>query len=338
MVVNIVIVDDLEDEIEFFSQLFTKAGYQVISTNRELELLEIINGQPAAPDLILINGLTKDIDCYFICKKIKFLERGKNIPIIFINRDKSYFKPERMFESGGVDYINYPSSETEVLVKVKTQLKIKDLEAQLRKKNSQIQNIIPHCKNLETALEQAKAELEKCIISEPITKLPNRSRFEEILHQEWLRCSRERISFSDLSGTNISLILCQINDFTQYQENYGEQLAKNCLKMVAETIKKNAKRPADLVAVYESENFAILLPNTDQEGAKKVAQIVKEKIQELQILHPYSSVSEYITVTMGVATGIPTQALPAKSLVEAAEKALEQALKQGGEAIVTDSF
>ena len=153
-----------------------------------------------------------------------------------------------------------------------------------------------------------------------------------------MRCSRERISSSDLSATNISLILCIINDFDQYRENYGEKLAENCLEMVTEDIKNNAKRPADLVAYYEPEKFVILLPNTDQKGAKKVAQIIQKKIQELQIPHPYSNISEYITVTMGVATGIPTPALPAQELFEVAEEALAQALKQGGEAIVIDSF
>ena len=336
MAVNIVIFDDIEDEVVFFSQLLTKAGYRVISTHKEFELLEIINAQ--YPALILLNALIKDMDSYLICERIKLLEQGKNIPIIFINRDQSYFEPEKMFNSGGVDYINYPTSETEVLTRVKTQLKIKDLEAQLREKNRQIQKIIPHYKKLQITLEQAKISLEKCLILEPITKLPNRSRFEEILNQEWLRCSRERVSASDLSTTNISLILCMINDFDQYRENYGEKLAENCLEMVTEEIKNNAKRPADLVAFYEPEKFVILLPNTDQEGAQKVAQIIQKTIQELQIPHPYSSISEYITVTMGVATGIPTQALPAKKLLEVTEKALKQALKQEGEAIVIDSF
>ena len=232
MTVNIVIFDGIEDEVVFFSQLLTEAGYRVISTYQEFELLEIIKAQH--PALILIDALIKDLDSYVICEKIKLLEQGKNIPIIFINRDRSYFEPEKMFNSGGVDYINYPFSKIEVLTKVKNQLKIKDLEAQLRAKNRQIQKIIPHYKKLQIALEQAKISLEKCLILEPVTKLPNRSRFEEILNQEWLRCSRERVSASDLSTTNISLILCMINDFDQYRENYGKQLAENCLEMIAE--------------------------------------------------------------------------------------------------------
>ncbi len=298
MAVNIVIFDQVEAEVEFLAQLLTESGYQVICTDKEFDLLEIIDAQH--PALILINASIKDMDSYLICKKIKLLEKGKNIPIIFINRDQDYFEPEKMFHSGGVDYLNYPCSEIEVLTRIKTQLKIKDLELQLQQKNNQY--------------------------------------FNEVLKQEWLRCSRERISFSDLSATNISLILGVINDFAQYQENYEKELAENCLKMVAENISNNAKRPADLVVFYEPEKFAVLLPNTDQEGAKKVAHIIQKSIQELQIPHPYSSISEYITLTMGVATGIPTPALPAQELFEVAEQALAQALKQGGEAIVIDSF
>jgi diguanylate cyclase (GGDEF)-like protein len=336
MAVNIVILDDIQDEVEFFSQLLAEAGYQPIGTDNEFELLEIIDTQ--TPGLILINTLIKELDSYSLCQKIKLLEKGKDIPILFLNRYRRYFEPEKIFNSGGADYINYPFSEVEVLAKVKTHLKIKDLEAQLQEKNRQLQKIIPHYQKLQISLEKAQAQVGKFSSLDPLTKLINRPRFEEVLHREWLRSSRERISFSDLYGTNISLILCQINDFAQYQENYEQELAENCLNMVAETIRKSARRPADLVAFYEGEKFAILLPNTDGEGAEKVAQLITDDIKQLQIPHPYSKISEYITVSMGVATGTPTSALPARELIEVAERALEKAVTQEREGIVIDNF
>jgi diguanylate cyclase (GGDEF)-like protein len=135
------------------------------------------------------------------------------------------------------------------------------------------------------------------------------------------------------------LIIAKINDFEQYKQHYQQDLASNCLKLVADTIKQIVKRPADLIAFYEEEKFAILLPNTDQNGAERVAEIIIDKLKELQIPHNYSSISDYVSLSMGVATGIPTQALPANILIDVAEKALEEALKQERkEAIFVDSF
>lgn len=339
MSTKIFILDKIRDEISFFRELLEKTGYQVISRDDDYELLNMIEHDNNPPDLILINAQIHHADSYLICKEVKLLEKGQNIPIIFINRDERYFDPEIMLNSGGSDYINYPFCKAEVLHRIKTQLKIKNLEAQLEEKDRQLHKIIPHYQRLQKALENAKKDLEKVGNLDPITRLTNRHHFEEVLNQEWLRSSRQRVSTADLAGTNISLIICKINDFKEYQESYGQELTENCLIMVAEAIKNTAKRPADLAAFYDNEKFAVLLPNTDDEGAERVAHLISENIEQLQIPHHYSTINDYITLSMGVATGIPTQALPASVLIEVAEKALQEALeKHQEESIIIDSF
>ncbi len=335
---NILILDDLREEISSVAKLLSETGYQVSRTNNHFEVLDLVKKEDNLPNLILINADLKDKDSYLICKEIKILEKGENIPLIFLVRDPRYFKPEIMFESGGNDYINYPFLPEEVLSKIRTYLQIQDLQIKLKEKSSQLQQLTLHYKKQQKILNNTRADLEKFTTIDPLTKLANLRHFKEVLNQEWLRCSRQRISSSDLASTNISLILCAINDFSQYQENYGEDLAENCFKIVAEILKNTAKRPADLIGFYQ-EKFAILLPNTDQDGAEKVAHKIEEEIKKSSIPHPYSTISNYLTLSMGIATGIPTQALPSDILIEVAESALEEALKLHQEdAICVDSF
>lgn len=339
MATQILILDKIRDEIEFFRELLEEEGCQVINTSDDYKLLGIIEHEEKIPDLILINSLIHHQDSYLFCKEVKILENGKNIPIIFINRDYRNFNPEVMFKSGGSDYINYPFNKIEILHRIKTQLKIRDLQAELQQKDYQLKKIIPHYQRLQKALQKAQKSLKESNILDPITQLVNRYHFESVLNQEWLRSSRQRVFSCDLSGTNISLIMCKINDFAEYKEHYGKELTENCLNIVANNLKNTAKRPADLIAFFEEEKFAILLPSTDLQGAERVSFLLREKIKQLQIPHNYSHIDDYISISMGVATGIPTQALPSSVLIEVAENALKQAMENSEKShIIVDSF
>ncbi|WP_017293763.1 diguanylate cyclase domain-containing protein [Geminocystis herdmanii] len=334
---KIIIFDDLEEQSQFFLRLLHEANYKVNITDQESELLDLINGEH--PDIILLSATFKDKDVYLVCKKIKLLEIGENIPVIFINRDQRYFDAETMFNAGGSDYINYPFSSAEILHKISIQIQLKSLRKELTEKTNQLHKLIPHYQKLKLALEKAKLELAKINQEDRSSILPQKEEFEKTLSQEWLRGARQRSSFGDLAGTNISLIMGEINDFINYQENHEKDLIDNCLEIIGNMIKSTVKRPGDFVGVFNQGKFAILLPNTDQDGAQKVAEIINKNIKDLQIPHHYSDFSEYISFSFGIATGIPSQALPPNILIEVAENALNRALwEKEDDRIVIDNF
>lgn len=336
---KILILDRKKEDVDFFSDLLTPIGYEVIAVEDDYELFDLIEQEYPYVTLILINAIIDHEDSYLICKEIELLEKGANIPIIFINRNRRYFEPETMFKSGGVDYLNYPYSKIEVLTRIENQIKIKQLERQVKHLSIKLQKIIPHCQKLHQSLEESKANLQKLSHYDDITKLANYDHFYNILQQEWSRASRQRISYGDVAGIDISLILAQINDFDEYKKYYEKELTENCLKLVADCLKEKIKRPADLIAFYGEQKFAILLPNTNEEGAEKVADMVNENMKDLHIPHNYSKISDYVCLSMGVSTGIPTQAIPANVLIEIAEKSLEEALQKGeADIIMVDSF
>ncbi|NJN75448.1 MAG: diguanylate cyclase [Synechococcaceae cyanobacterium RL_1_2] len=103
---------------------------------------------------------------------------------------------------------------------------------------------------------------------------------------------------------------------------------------VAEVLSKIAKRPADLVARYRGEEFAILLPNTDSKGAMRVTEMIREALDEIKIPENQGT----ITLSYGLATRIASQALSADILIMASVHALEQSKQQGGNQITLDEF
>ena len=176
------------------------------------------------------------------------------------------------------------------------------------------------------ALQKANQELKRLATMDGLTGVANRRRFDEYLSSEWQRMAREQ--------QPLSLILCDVDFFKLYNDRYGHQAGDDCLVRVAQAISGAVKRPADLVARYGGEEFAIILPNTNMSGAVKVGQAIRLEVKQLQIAHVTSQVSEYVTLSLGVASIVPTQKLLTQSLLASADRALYEAKKQGRDRLI----
>jgi diguanylate cyclase (GGDEF)-like protein/PAS domain S-box-containing protein len=181
-------------------------------------------------------------------------------------------------------------------------------------------------KAAEIALRKANLELERLATLDGLTQVANRRRFDEYLSQEWRRMAREQ--------QYLSLILCDVDYFKSYNDHYGHQAGDACLKKVAAAMRNTLKRPADLVARYGGEEFAIILPSTAVQGAIAVAQAIQKAIKILRLPHIQSQISDFITVSFGVSSIIPTHNLRVETLITTADQALYEAKKQGRDRIV----
>ena len=170
-------------------------------------------------------------------------------------------------------------------------------------------------------LERANFELKQLALCDPLTKVFNRRYFQEQLAQEWRRMQRDR--------QVLSLIMCDVDCFKPYNDTYGHQAGDNCLQQVATAISSAAKRGADFVARYGGEEFVVVLPQTSVEGASKVAEEIRVKVKALQLEHSRSSVSNVVTLSLGVASIVPTPEYSPSFLIENADRALYLA-KRGG--------
>ncbi|GAA6620934.1 diguanylate cyclase domain-containing protein [Scytonema sp. NUACC26] len=176
-------------------------------------------------------------------------------------------------------------------------------------------------KQTEEALIRSNRELQRLATLDGLTQVNNRRCFNEALEREWQRLQRRQAS--------LSLILCDIDYFKLYNDYYGHVAGDSCLKEVANAIATTCKRPGDLVARYGGEEFAVLLPDTDVEGAICIAQQIRQQVTKLAIPHAASQASNYVTLSMGIASLIPTFEFVQEKLIVTADRALYKAKAQG---------
>ncbi|OEE76881.1 diguanylate cyclase [Enterovibrio norvegicus FF-162] len=178
-------------------------------------------------------------------------------------------------------------------------------------------------------LADAIMELEELSFVDGLTKVANRRSFDEQLVKMWQSHIREQ--------EPLSLILCDIDYFKPYNDNYGHQQGDEALRRVAQVFQSVIRRPLDAVARYGGEEFAILLPSTTEQGALVVAENISHELTLAGIPHAFSAVSEALTLSQGVATLRPQAGQDYGDLVSMADRALYRAKNAGRDQIASAS-
>src|SRR4028119_996274 len=275
----------------------------------------------ACPDLILLDIIMPGIDGFETCSRLKANESTKDIPVIFMTALSQTAVIVKGFQLGAVHYIIKPPQQEIVLARITTHLTIQKLQQSLQEQNAQLQREIKQRQQAEAALQKANQQLQRLATLDSLTQVANRRRFDECLSLAWRISVREQLP--------LSLLLCDVDFFKRYNDSKGHQAGDECLQQVAQAMKGAVKRPADLVARYGGEEFAVILPNTPGEGALTVAQQIRSLVRTLAVIHPQSSISEYVTLSVGVSCTIPTQQSSPEELIAAADRALYQAKGSG---------
>jgi diguanylate cyclase (GGDEF)-like protein len=287
----ILLVDDVPKNLQILGNTLKSDDLTVAFATNGKKALEYV--QKKQPDLILLDIMMPDMDGYEVCKRLKEDAQTMHIPIIFITAMSDADDEYRGFELGGADYITKPFNPRLVRARVESQLRLK------RKTDL----------------------LEKLSSIDGLTEIPNRRQFDETLSNEWARARRAQ--------SNISLILIDIDFFKQYNDHYGHAAGDKCLQKVAKTLKHSLKRPADFVARYGGEEFVVILSEIDHQSALMMANKLNESIFQLELPHGASQVSEYLTISLGIATTIPQDDQRHESLLETADKYLYEAKSSG---------
>lgn len=178
-----------------------------------------------------------------------------------------------------------------------------------------------HQSQIYRRLQLANQELKRQATIDGLTQVANRLRFDTYLHREWHRLKREQ--------QPLSLILCDIDQFKRYNDTYGHPAGDECLVRVAQALQGGLRRPADLVARYGGEEFGIILPNTTEAGAVRVAESLQTAVEALHISHIASDVGDWVTISLGVACEVPTIEGSPAHLLKSADLALYQAKERG---------
>lgn len=164
-------------------------------------------------------------------------------------------------------------------------------------------------------------QLERLSFLDGLTGLANRRYFDNSLDKAWRSCQRE--------NAPLTVIMLDVDFFKPYNDFYGHQQGDQALRQLAQIIAEQAVRPQDLVARYGGEEFVVLLPWVDEAAAGQLAERILQAVRERQLPHKKSSCADYLTISAGVATCMPTLQTHSASLVAAADAALYQAKREG---------
>ena len=169
--------------------------------------------------------------------------------------------------------------------------------------------------------KDVEEHLSNLAVHDGLTGIYNRRYFDETLAREWKRTMREKAP--------LSLIMLDIDYFKKYNDTYGHQAGDECLRQVATTISGALRRPADMAARYGGEEFVVVLPNLKLEDSAKFGETIRAKIEALKMEHKQSDANPFITVSLGIASVVPSSISSYEELVGAADKALYSAKNKG---------
>ena len=199
--------------------------------------------------------------------------------------------------------------------------KLEERTKQLDETNKKLYIEIQEREDAQNALTVANETLQRLATLDGLTQIPNRRYFDEKLKEEWSRLAREK--------QPLSLILFDVDYFKQYNDFYGHLSGDACLIEIAGIALKSINRTVDFVARFGGEEFIFVLPNTNEEGAVMIAKRLMKNIQKEAIPHEKSTVNQYVTVSLGLATIIPNANISPDELIDLADKALYTSKQNG---------
>ena len=186
---------------------------------------------------------------------------------------------------------------------------------------SRYMNLRNHKKRLEEEvrkqtrkLSEANAVLEKLSMQDGLTQLSNRRCFDTHIQNEWARGMR--------SQTSLSLLFFDVDHFKMYNDLYGHIAGDECLKKIAGILQQSISRPGDLAARYGGEEFVIILTDANPPNAVKFAEGLRKQVEELKIPHESSPIASVVTLSIGVASVVPSKDFSVNSLIRAADEGL----------------
>jgi diguanylate cyclase (GGDEF)-like protein len=308
---RILIVDDDAPLAAFYTLILEKAGMVATTVTNPLQVMEcLVNFKP---ELILMDVYMPSCNGMELAATIRQQNVYAGIPIVFLSTESNFDKQLVAMNLGGDDFLTKPIQPRHLVSAVTARV---ERARQLNKLYHQ--------------LKEANQELQYLAGSDGLTQIANRRRFDTCLDQEWRRMAREQAP--------LSLILCDVDFFKSYNDTYGHQAGDDCLRQVARAITGSVRRPADLVARYGGEEFAVILPNTNAEGAIHIAEKVRSEVKALKIANANSQINNCLTLSLGVASTLPCYESSPVILISEADKALYQAKAQGRDRVVLGSI
>ncbi len=270
--------------------------------------------------VILQDLIMPEIDGLAMVRRFRVNEATAKIPIIILSTNEEATYKSEAFKIGANDYLIKLPDKIELIARLRyhSQAYINQLERDEAFRALEISR---------AQLAKANLDLQKLSSIDSLTGIANRRSFDENLKKEWNRAMRNE--------KHLSLLMLDIDFFKLYNDHYGHQGGDVCLKQVAAGLNSAIHRETDFLARYGGEEFSAVLPDTDLDGAVKVAEEMRQTIKSQQISHAKSKVCDIVTVSIGVSSVVPQKGADPEILIAAADQALYKAKEDGRDRIKT---
>jgi len=286
---SVLIIDGETASHNALTNMLSK-DYKVYAVKNRRDAIKI--AKEHQPDVVLLGVLMPEKDDYETLSKLKSDEDTQMIPVIIVSGETNVEHEEKGLALGASDYIRKPYAPSIIKLRVQNQINIVN---QLYKINQ-----------LST--------------TDQLTGIPNRRSFNAQLNKEWGRNMRDK--------KPLSLMILDIDWFKVFNDTYGHQQGDEVLRIISAALQKSLRRSSDFAARWGGEEFVILLPNTNINGALVNAERIRENIEQTSIT-TLNGQSVGLTVSIGVATIVPTKDLNQSVLISQADRALYAAKENG---------
>lgn len=266
------------------------------------------------PTVILQDLVMPGIDGLELVKAYKAHEELRDLPVIVLSAKDDATVKSMAFEAGANDYLVKLPDAIELVARIRYHSKA---YIALRQRDEMYRAL----RTSQQQLQESNLALEKLMRADGLTGLANRRHFDEYLDIEWKRAAREQYP--------LSMLMIDVDYFKAFNDSFGHVEGDYTLQKVAQVIKDHCERAGDLGARYGGEEFVTIFPNTNLDGACRLAEEIRSAVQAQATPHNKPTEQSVVTVSIGVACTIPQAHVEPVSLVENADKALYQAKHKG---------
>src|SRR5450830_1799362 len=265
------------------------------------------------PTVILQDLVMPAIDGFGQIAQYRAEEGLRHVPVIVLSAKEDPKLKAHSFSTGANDYMVKLPDKLELLARVR-------YHSGAHISRLQRDQAFRFLRESQKQLADANIELQKLAALDGLTGIANRRRFDDTMHIEWQRGQRDK--------KPLTLLMCDVDFFKGYNDSFGHLAGDLCLKKVAAVLTEHLKRPADLAARYGGEEFAIILPETPLTGALVIANACRSHLAGLAIDNPEAA-GAIVTMSVGVASAVPSKTSSAAVLLQRADTALYAAKDSG---------
>lgn len=309
--IRILLVDDLQLERMQLGIRLKQLGHTVEVVESGEKALEIYTSFD--PELVLLDISMPVMDGFEVAHEIR--ARFKDwVPIIFLS---SHEEPEmiaKAIEMGGDDYLVKPVNKMVLSAKLKAMQRIADMRREL--------------KAVTAKLESVNLNLQQQVNEDGLTRIYNRRFIDSEL--------KTMVTWHGRHSLPLTVILLDVDFFKLYNDNYGHIEGDQCLQKIASRLDSSFVRAGEVVGRYGGEEFVVILSNADVDYAEKQADRIRRLIVDLAVQHKKSTVSDYVTVSQGVYSFIPTGQESLENIFQRADVLLYQSKQNGRNQFVSN--